>query len=395
MDRFYEPLQIIWHVSNLCNSDCKYCFTSSVYSKKEKSNKLWKLVVDNINKEKSVKRVSIIGGEPLLVRELPKIVKNLRKDILINIDSNLVGIDIRWDNSFKKAYFCTTIDSIHEKIHEKTRGHSAKKTIEGIKFLLNKGIKVMVVIVITKHNIQDFEKTARYLLDLGVNKIGISKIRMCGRALKTGYKFFYSDIENLKQKTLRITKKLIEDYGQDRILVYNLWHDKRFFDMGCKYEPSCKCALFRACIDWKGYVYPCELMPFYWDSFYNFYKLERPNLKNRDLSEIFYKSKLFKFFRKRMLYYPIGCEFCDYRDVCNHGCRFYSFLISGVLQSKDITCRAASVYDVLGYHYYSSLSQMGRERWNSETGNFIKTISKRLGKKSMISVAAEACGLFS
>lgn len=381
MKEVFEPLHIIWHVTNNCNASCKYCFTSSFYSAKTYTNPSSEIVVNKINKEKSVKRVSIIGGESLLLKELPEILKNLRKDIIINIDSNLIKIREVWDNSFKRAYFCTTIDSIDEKIHNKTRTHSVKDTIEGIKFLLEKGVKVMVIIVVSKHNVETLEKTARYLFELGVDKIGISRVRMSGRALKFSYEYFYDNLEKTKQETLKAIKNLVKDYGKERILVYNLWYDNRFFDLGYKYEPSCKCALFRACIDWEGYVYPCELMPFYWEEFYNVYGLERLNLKDFELSEIFYNSELFKFFRKRMLYYPVGSEKCKNKEICNHGCRFYSFLISTILSSKDITCGANSVYDVIGYHYYSPLSSIGRERWNSETAKIIKSLSSELGKK--------------
>jgi len=40
-----------------------------------------------------------------------------------------------------------------------------------------------------------------------------------------------------------------------------------------------------------------------------------------------------------------------------------------------------SVYDVIGYHYYSPLSKIGRARWKSETAKIIRKISKHLGKR--------------
>lgn len=377
----FEPIHIIWHIGNVCNSNCNYCFTSSPQSTERITNSYWKIIVNRINKEKSIKRVSIIGGEPLLVNELSKIVKNLRKDILINIDSNLVNIKEKWDISFKRTYFCTTIDSIDENIHTKTRSHSVRETLDGIKFLLNNGVKVRVVIVVTKWNIDMLNKTARFLLGLGVDTIGISRVRMIGKAIKFGYSYFYDDIGKIKKKLSDIVKGLVKDYGKNRINVHNLWHDEIFFNLGYNYEPSCKCALFKAYIDWKGFLYPCELMPFYWNQFFNTYKIEKPDLKKESIFDAFSNSKLFKFFREKMLYYPVGCESCRYKKNCNHGCRFYSFLISGSLSSKDIICGADTIYDVIGYNYYSPLSEIGRNRLKGETGKFIKSLSKRLGEK--------------
>jgi len=380
MAKLFEPVQIIWHVNNTCNAACKYCFASSRFSEQEINNKTWCVTVNQINKEESIKRVSIIGGEPLLVKELPQIIQHLRKDIVINVDSNLTTIKEKWDSVFERVLFSTTIDSLDEEVNFKTRGHSSKKTIEGIDFLINKGLKVQVILVATKYNIDTLEKAARYFLDQGVERIGISRVRMVGKAWTFGYKYFYNEIEGIKEKTVRIVKNLINSYGIQRILVYNLWHDKRFFDLGYRYEPSCKCALFRACVDWAGFIYPCELMPFYWKEFERAYKVKRPNLKKTTISDAF-NSKLFKFFRAGMHYYPVNCQVCDFKKNCNHGCRFYAFLTSTVLLAKDITCGVDSVYDVLGYHYYSPLSEIGEKRWQSAMAKFLKNISNILGEK--------------
>ena len=376
----FEPIQIIWHVGNTCDACCKYCFTSASFSDQAISNTTWKTVVDRINREKSITKVSIIGGEPLLVNELPLIIQNLRKDILTNVDSNLTNIKNRWDPTFKQTVFSTTVDDINDDINFKTRGHSAQKTIKGVKFLLNKGIKIQVIIVVTTHNIGTLEKTAKYFLDLGVERVGISKVRMVGRAWNFGCEYFYEDVEAIKEKTAKVVKKLIDSYGKERVLVYSLWHDKKFFDLGYEYEPSCKCALFRASIDWDGFMYPCELMPFYWKDFEKTYGLERPDLKEVSISQAF-NSELFKFFREGMLSYPVGCESCTYKDICNHGCRFYAFLTSTVLLAKDTTCGTNSVYDALGYHHFSPLSTHGRKRWKTGKAMFLKEITNVLGRK--------------
>lgn len=380
MARLFEPIQIIWHVNDTCNATCKYCFASARFSEKQISNKNWKVIVNQINKEESIKRVSIIGGEPLLVKELPQIIKHLRKDIIINVDSNLTTIKEKWDPLFDRVLFSTTIDSLDEETNFKTRGHSSQKTIKGVDFLISKGLKVQVILVATKYNIGTLEGAARNLLDRGVERIGISRVRMVGKAWAFGYKYFYSEIEDIKRKTAGIVKNLINSYGIERVLVYNLWHDKRFFDLGYRYEPSCKCALFRACVDWAGFIYPCELMPFYWQEFERAYGFKRPNLKETTISNAF-NSKLFKFFRTRMHFYPVDCSGCDFKNDCNHGCRFYAFLTSTILLAKDVTCGVNSAYDVLGYHYYSPLSKIGKNRWQTATAKFLKNISNILGEK--------------
>ncbi len=337
-NNFFEPVQIIFHLTNFCNSQCSYCFTSSVFSKESKKSLNWGLIVKRINREKSIKIVSLIGGEPFLIRDISKIVSNLRQDIKINIDSNLTKIKENWDDVFKKVLFSTTIDDINDKINARTRGHSATKTIEGIKFLIKKKVKIQVIIVVTKHNINTLERSIRYLFDIGVDRIGISRVRMVGKAWSFSYDYFYDNLKEIKLKLVKIIKRLIKDYEKDKILIYNLWYDKLFFDLGYRYEPSCKCALFKACIDWKGFIYPCELMPFYWKEFRRKYKINKPDLKKITISRAFNKSKLFKFFRDKMLYYPAGCDSCYYKKVCNHGCRFYSFLTSDNFLAKDPTC---------------------------------------------------------
>lgn len=379
-DKFFEPYHIIWHITNACNATCKYCFTTSYFSKKELKSRFWKLIVRRINEEKSVQRVSIIGGEPLLVKELPQIIKQLRKDLKINIDSNLLRIKEKWNDSFKKVCFSTTLDSLNDKINKKTRGYSAKTTLNNIKFLLAKGVEVQVIIVATKYNVSTLEKTVKYLLNNGVKRVGIGKVRMIGRAFNLGYSYFYDN--STTQKIINVIKSLVKEYGEEKIIAYN-WYDKELFDLGIEYEPSCGCALFKACIDWNGFMYPCELMPFYWKIFENYYNIPLPHLKNRKIREIFANSKLFKFFREKMLYYPVGCESCEHKNVCDHGCRFHAFLISTNLLSRDPTCSkdVKSVYDVIGYSYYSPFSLIGKKRLSGKIGKFFKSLCDKLGYK--------------
>ncbi|MBU2497092.1 MAG: radical SAM protein [Nanoarchaeota archaeon] len=378
----FRPIHVIWHITNSCFFNCKYCFTNSYpnYNSPPKKSHL-QTIVKRINENKSIKNLSIIGGEPLLINELPEVIENLRKDISVNIDSTLIGIKDKYVDSFKRVLFSTTIDSIDEYINTKTRpNHSSKETIKNIEFLLNKGIRVQVVIVVTKNNVKTIEKTARFLLNLGVERISINQIRMVGRALDFDYEYFYDNSKEIKNDIATLLKRLIKEYKKSRVLANN-WYCDEIFDIGYELPPTCSCALFKVCIDWNGYLYPCELMPFYWREFEKVYRFKRINLKKSSISDIFNHSSLFNFFREKILIYPPTCSKCDYKKKCNHGCRFYSFLFSTNLLSQDPLCKKfISLYDVIGYQNYSPFSKQGIKRLKGGVADYLKKNSKILGK---------------
>ena len=93
---------IIWHITNKCNLSCSYCYTDSHIGATGslKTSELYD-IADAINNTKA-NLVTIIGGEPFTVKELPSIVEKLIevKNRKINIDTNGTYLTTNWSDIY-------------------------------------------------------------------------------------------------------------------------------------------------------------------------------------------------------------------------------------------------------------------------------------------------------
>jgi len=365
-----QPVHIIWHITNACNLRCGYCYAKAFEQKPEESN--YDLIVRRINESK-VKILSIIGGEPLLVEELPRIVKKIRKDIYINIESNITLIKDKWDSVYKRTSFSTTVDGPNAKIHNRTRG-LFNKVIEGIKFLLHKGVEVRVNIVVNKHNYRYLDQTVKFLSKIGINRICLGQVRCFGLPKKEDFLLSEKEYEEAIEKVLKIRQE-----NKNLIISLNGWYDPRIFKEGYFYKPSCFCGVWRVTIDWNGRCYPCELMAFYKSPLCE----EAGLLEHESIKEIMRKNDLFRNFREATFkYFPLSCKECKYKNLCNHGCRYIAYLNSGTLFGKNIYCkvRKPDIYDVLGLEYYLPDNKYAKARYSGKLADFLRNNIEKINK---------------
>ena len=135
----------IWHVTNLCNIECNYCFTnSSPFSEKTlEENQLIK-IADKI-KNSEARLVTLIGGEPLVVKSLPSITEYLlEKDKLkVNLDTNGILLNKRWSDVYVRLNRVNvSFDDIDGEIHNYQRdGYSS--VIGAISLLQKRGVLLL------------------------------------------------------------------------------------------------------------------------------------------------------------------------------------------------------------------------------------------------------------
>ena len=91
--------QVMWHITNLCNLNCKICFTKKMRPlnymvDKEKIPSSIKLL-----KELGVKKIDLSGGEPLLYKHLPYLITScISNGLYVTITTSGYGSkeNIRW-----------------------------------------------------------------------------------------------------------------------------------------------------------------------------------------------------------------------------------------------------------------------------------------------------------
>jgi len=164
-------------LTNRCNLNCKYCYQDShpkINTKKELKKGDWIKIINELNKLK-VEKISIVGGEPFLSRELFDIlnyISRIDKNIKIKIFTNGILLN---PNKIKKLreYNLTlsfNLNSHKKQIHDfyQSKGNW-EKIIKNIK-KCNK-INFEISTPLTKRNFDGLEEFIKFCKKLGAKRI--------------------------------------------------------------------------------------------------------------------------------------------------------------------------------------------------------------------------------
>ena len=151
--------EVRWDITGFCNLDCGHCQAAKYYKEKRKAGNKdlntdeVKIVIDRLV-DSGVKRIGVLGGEPLVRPDIIEILKYMKeKGVEATLNSNLTlldkfDIDELWN-------YCTaifvSIDGTNATEHDRLRGHGTfDKTCKNLERLAarrkNKEINISYVL---------------------------------------------------------------------------------------------------------------------------------------------------------------------------------------------------------------------------------------------------------
>lgn len=293
------PIKIQWKITNKCNLKCKHCYLGKLDGFElpfEKADEIADTIINS-----NVMEVTISGGECLTYKGIEKIIKKLLingikvdvftnalllKNVLDKIDSDILN---------KSALlFYVSVDGLKSS-HEQIRGKNTfDKTIENIKYAIEKGYPVVTNTVINKINYCDIMDMIVLLKQMGVKDVQLSNLIVKGSA-DNSMKISLSEQMALKEKINDLYKEHPE-FGyiyysevpdSDGVRkVYSLSNGKKDFIGNDNWK--CTAGVARVTIDSNGKVYCC---PFIKDSYLG-------DLNKENLSEVWDNVNRFKFLKR-------------------------------------------------------------------------------------------------
>lgn len=293
------PIKIQWKITNKCNLKCKHCYLGKLDGFELPFEKADEIVDTIINS--NVMEVTISGGECLTYKGIEKIIKKflingikvdvftnalLLKNVLDKIDSDILN---------KSALlFYVSVDGLKSS-HEQIRGKNTfDKTIENIKYAIEKGYPVVTNTVINKINYCDIMDMIALLKQMGVKDVQLSNLIVQGSA-DNSMKISLSEQMALKEKINDLYKEHPE-FGyiyysevpdSDGVRkVYSLSNGKKDFIGNDNWK--CTAGVARVTIDSNGKVYCC---PFIKDSYLG-------DLNKENLSDVWDNVNRFKFLKR-------------------------------------------------------------------------------------------------
>lgn len=293
------PIKIQWKITNKCNLKCKHCYLGKLDGFElpfEKADEIADTIINS-----NVMEVTISGGECLTYKGIEKIIKKflingikvdvftnalLLKNVLDKIDSDILN---------KSALlFYVSVDGLKSS-HEQIRGKNTfDKTIENIKYAIEKDYPVVTNTVINKINYCDIMDMIVLLKQMGVKDVQLSNLIVQGSA-DNSMKISLSEQMALKEKINDLYKEHPE-FGyiyysevpdSDGVRkVYSLSNGKKDFIGNDNWK--CTAGVARVTIDSNGKVYCC---PFIKDSYLG-------DLNKETLSEVWDNVNRFKFLKR-------------------------------------------------------------------------------------------------
>jgi len=156
-----RPFSASFAVSNRCNIHCSYCNFPNM-DPTELSLGDIETIFDRL-KKLGVKRLGLLGGEPLLRKDILKIIQLAKeRGFMTSLNTNLLLYDKYKDKLDDIDYFFTSLDGDPER-HAANRGkQDYERILAAIRDIVSRGKKITAICVVTDPEIA----IADYLLDL-------------------------------------------------------------------------------------------------------------------------------------------------------------------------------------------------------------------------------------
>ncbi len=332
-----------WHLTEKCNLRCKHCYQtnkqtselslSEIASSFEEISgtfNIWKEMYD-INFSPSF---NITGGEPFLRKDLFDVISLIKG---MNYELYLLTNGIFIDKNKAERLYALGVNGVQvsiegpEKTHDSIRGeHSYAYSIKGIRHLLKAGLTVTLNCTLSALNADYFIELFKLSSDLGVQKLGFSRLVPYGTGkhmLKDMLsseetRGLYDRIFSMKTNGLKI---VTGDPVASLSRTNNSKNDSGNIPIG-----GCSAGISGITILSDGTLVPCRRLP-----------LPIGNIMKDSLREIWSMSDILNSLRDRNSYKG-KCGACNKWAQCR-GCRAIAFSYSasngtGDLHAPDPQC---------------------------------------------------------
>lgn len=237
---FDVPLAINWNFTDLCNFNCRHCYSRGRLPDEMSASK--KEAVAKVLCIKDVPQVNLGGGEPLLLRDdiihVARVFQQYKTKLCISTNAYDVNTSyIKELHDLGVFYFYVSLDSHDATVHNYIR-NNISSFAEALKFIsLCSKIKqsVGVSLVLNRLNWQDIPNTLKFFLDLGITRLSIKRLRPVGNGLTNMNELVIPN--NQETDMLALLASMIMEY-KDKINIHFVYND---FPIESSIDTGCPC----------------------------------------------------------------------------------------------------------------------------------------------------------
>jgi MoaA/NifB/PqqE/SkfB family radical SAM enzyme len=316
-------------ITRRCNLSCKHCLANSspeIYPELTLSE-----IIDLMSQAKKlgVTSIGLVGGEPFVRKDLPRIV-DAAADIGMFYSVSTNGMLITHGNvKLIKSKFLRKVSvsldgnrEYHNHLRENNNAYDF--AFRGIEIMKTEKIPVAIAMMINKENKHLIKAVIEDAISVGADFFVINDLIPTGRGWEIkenclSYPEYMEVTEGMKEFRMQ--------YG-NRINI--LWKgmnpggpvDK---DLGNIFNSKCGAGLTELTINNDGFILPCPFLP-----------ATSENIRKKSLEEIWYQSEELASYQNRD-HLTGGCGSCHKQYSCS-GCRARALAHTGSIYGPDIRC---------------------------------------------------------
>lgn len=303
-------------VTYRCNNLCRFCYAScdpAGGGSGELGTAELTRIIDIFRTDAKVPFFSFTGGEPLLRRDLERLMRHaVSTGLRINLITNGTLATPRRARSLRKAGLTTaqvSLESASEAVHDELAGvpGAFTRTTAGIRALADAGISVQTNTTITRANIGTVTALPGYLASIGVTRFSMNLFIPTGRGVSNDGLFVrYREIGP-------VVDAVRKEAFRHGLTFY--WYSPT---PHCLYNPiargmgnkSCAAADGLLSVTPEGNIVPCSS-----------YREPLGNLLEERFDSIWFSERAAWFKQKK--YAPAACEGCGSFTACQAACPLY------------------------------------------------------------------------
>lgn len=335
------PGHPVWEVTSACNLRCIHCHAvSGEPDPKELTTDEGKRLIDQIASMGEFRTLIYTGGEPLVRRDIFKLLRHSQSAGLVNImatNGTLIDEETAWKlKDHGVACNAISIDAADPGIHNYIRNKpdAFDLALRGMENTKKAGILLQINTTAMEYNIPHLERLIDFVEDRNAGIMLMYQLVAVGRGekiksatLKKTANRGLCELISAKQKKV---KTVIEPVAGPQYWPYLL--EKKGLNKGWKLKMAGN--FFHGCAAGRGFVYikangdvwPCP-----------FVELSGGNVRDESFPAIYNSSEVFRNLRNRETRLKGLCGECDYRTVCG-GCRGRALAYSGDYLAEDPRC---------------------------------------------------------
>ncbi|MDO6481020.1 pyrroloquinoline quinone biosynthesis protein PqqE [Shimia thalassica] len=328
------PIAMLAELTHRCPLACPYCSnpTDLLAKENELDTGTW-LRVFKQAADMGVLQLHLSGGEPASRHDIVDLMQGAHDEgLYTNLITSGIGLTPRRLDALEAAGMDhiqlsmqgTTAD-LADWVGGYKGGFDRKMKVAGD--IAERGIPLTLNAVMHRHNLDDLERTIEMAVELGARRLEVACVQFHGWASQNRSQLLPSreQTESAKRIVAEAEKRL------RGVMAFDFVPPDYYAD----YPKACMGGWGSAGLNVTpdGTVLPChaaQTIP----------TLSFENVKDKSLSDIWYKSEAFNAYRGTD-WLPDPCQTCDRKEIDFGGCRCQALAIAGDANATDPVCKLA------------------------------------------------------